>query len=1227
MILFHAKMDGTVTTTPDLVPQGSSMQDLVVVSEFDYAYCAIKLLPASGEYIEDTPCTPILQSDFSTIFVAPLNPKATVVAGSVDYQLIFTAADGTTQTTLAGSFTVPRGVPVSTPGSVEELSVKTINDLYTIMSNTYGLFVGHEGNIYKNTEDIAAHEGNIARNTNDIAALKEKITTAGTVTIPMSEWTDAAPTVASVAVSGVDTGSIILMLPADEKTRLTANNAKLSAYPAAFAIIGGDGSVTILRAEAETVPDSDMTFAYIVLKTGFSFTNPIAAIIGVDAYGEGGGTASGVDETAVKKIINSMLGKVENVLQYSADNPPPYPVTSVNGKTGAVMLAIPSEAADVRADPVGTAESKTAALRQEVNGKLADYDKSAAVNNKISSHNTSTESHEDLRLELKRLADRLNAALNSDDTSLDDLKEIVAYIKSNKTLIDGITSSKVNVTDIVNNLTTNSANVPLSAAQGVVLKLLIDSLEDVVDGKVTADQVAAQIKAALTDYLTKEEAAELYQPKEKGKGLSANDYTDADKAAVVKAASDSAAAKQTADSANETALAVRAAKDRGELDGEDGKSPTVTVKKVGSAATITATNPDGTTYTEQVQDGIIQAEVLYVDTVSDLAGETIDKSKVYVCIEDNKQYGFKAVEVVKDSGDLMQTAVMGSGTYGWTNTTVTDTGYDGEPILDEDGNPKQVTVGYNKGRRLSGDGSSKDMATVNHSGFIEVADDDVVTIRNMVGVAATSLYAIVYDENFTKIGSDKRINATNPDGPPIALDGVWSLNADGSITTVDKLSKVFGATGIKYIRFSFGLATLPSLHVKPTVELEAKWAAIRDWPADRSEDISKLSEEVNKHDVRLHRLEQGMAGKPQTQDAAIQLMRTWDKPINDTAPVVLIEGDTKPAVGSRTTLTAIYSAYDKLVTDYPLYVTKTPLGKDAGGTLDIHRYDICAPTPHENSDGDHPAITRPKIILISGIHTEWVGIWSLYHAIEEILTNPAFADIKRNVHLIVVPACNPYCLDEATRGNSSGRTNANGVEIHRNFTVGWADNPNPEGNEHWGGVKELSEAESRYIDAIMAENPDAVAFVSCHNFDQGGGSDYGTTFMWASTATAYLHNLGGRFGVKMSDAWEAKYGDTWRANINANKTAKQPAGDYTVGMAGVSKTEGGTEARQGMLYGIQGMTFEVGGDMVALNTNGADAVCVTRGAEVYANLIKTLLADYDHHDKAEYAPIMPADLS
>jgi hypothetical protein len=77
---------------------------------------------------------------------------------------------------------------------------------------------------------------------------------------------------------------------------------------------------------------------------------------------------------------------------------------------------------------------------------------------------------------IQELTSRLNALANSTDEDLDQMAEIVAYIKSNKDLIDNITTNKVNVTDIINNLTTNTADKPLSAAQGVALKALIDAI-------------------------------------------------------------------------------------------------------------------------------------------------------------------------------------------------------------------------------------------------------------------------------------------------------------------------------------------------------------------------------------------------------------------------------------------------------------------------------------------------------------------------------------------------------------------------------------------------------------------------------------------------------------------------------------------------------------------------------------------------------------------------------
>lgn len=115
-------------------------------------------------------------------------------------------------------------------------------------------------------------------------------------------------------------------------------------------------------------------------------------------------------------------------------------------------------------------QTLTAANMNHIEGGVA------SAHDALSSHTTDGAAHNDIRLFIEGLATRLNALADSDDTTLDQLSEIVAYIKSNKTLIDAITTSKVSVVDIVDNLTTNVSNKPLSAAQGVALKALIDAI-------------------------------------------------------------------------------------------------------------------------------------------------------------------------------------------------------------------------------------------------------------------------------------------------------------------------------------------------------------------------------------------------------------------------------------------------------------------------------------------------------------------------------------------------------------------------------------------------------------------------------------------------------------------------------------------------------------------------------------------------------------------------------
>lgn len=109
----------------------------------------------------------------------------------------------------------------------------------------------------------------------------------------------------------------------------------------------------------------------------------------------------------------------------------------------------------------------------------------------VSMHNSSAEAHSDIRALISNLSEKLNALADSDDTTLDQFSEVVAYIKNNKTLIESVTTSKINVSDIIDNLTTADVKKVLSANQGVELKKLIDTINTSLANK--PDLTAAEI--------------------------------------------------------------------------------------------------------------------------------------------------------------------------------------------------------------------------------------------------------------------------------------------------------------------------------------------------------------------------------------------------------------------------------------------------------------------------------------------------------------------------------------------------------------------------------------------------------------------------------------------------------------------------------------------------------------------------------------------------------------
>ena len=103
------------------------------------------------------------------------------------------------------------------------------------------------------------------------------------------------------------------------------------------------------------------------------------------------------------------------------------------------------------------------------------------LNEEISRSTVKDQALEDALTEFEH---KVNAILASDTETLNELQEIVNYIKNNKSLIDAITINKVNVADIVDHLLSLETAKPLSANQGRVLKDLIDAFKTAYENKV-----------------------------------------------------------------------------------------------------------------------------------------------------------------------------------------------------------------------------------------------------------------------------------------------------------------------------------------------------------------------------------------------------------------------------------------------------------------------------------------------------------------------------------------------------------------------------------------------------------------------------------------------------------------------------------------------------------------------------------------------------------------------
>jgi Cu/Ag efflux pump CusA len=111
----------------------------------------------------------------------------------------------------------------------------------------------------------------------------------------------------------------------------------------------------------------------------------------------------------------------------------------------------------------------------------------------------------------------LQALINGDDLNLDSIKELADAIKAEGDTIDELTSSKVNVSDVYNDVDYLLAGKVLDARVGKTLKDLIDALTLIVNNNTTS--ITANTNGKLDAVLT-------YKTKTASHAPDANDLTD-----------------------------------------------------------------------------------------------------------------------------------------------------------------------------------------------------------------------------------------------------------------------------------------------------------------------------------------------------------------------------------------------------------------------------------------------------------------------------------------------------------------------------------------------------------------------------------------------------------------------------------------------------------------------------------------------------------------------------
>ena len=195
----------------------------------------------------------------------------------------------------------------------------------------------------------------------------------------------------------------------------------------------------------------------------------------------------------------------------------------------------------------------------------------------------------------------------------------------------------------------------------------------------------------------------------------------------------------------------------------------------------------------------------------------------------------------------------------------------------------------------------------------------------------------------------------------------------------------------------------------------------------------------------------------------------------------------------------IMTAWENLRQKYPDYITRTLLGKDTSGTLDMYRYDfkpeivLLSGSVQSGMNKIYTKDDYPIVIMDACIHgAERPCAKALLNLMELIADAKDYSILgwmRNNIHFVIVPIANPWGY-----ANNS-RTNVNHVDINRNFEPLWENGSSDSTDDRFRGTSPLSEKESQYINAVLSEcSEKAVCYYSFHTHGLFTGYNAMTNF-------------------------------------------------------------------------------------------------------------------------------------